>query len=71
MIVTFIESATTYIFFVIQMKNIKKLIPNRKTHPEFGDALKKAEENGVGIYALDCIVNKGEVVADEFVEVHI
>ncbi|MBQ4630560.1 MAG: DNA/RNA nuclease SfsA [Clostridia bacterium] len=58
-----------YIFFVIQMKNIKKLIPNRKTHPEFGKALEAASEKGVKIFAIDCKVSPGEVWADRFVDV--
>ncbi|MBQ4527793.1 MAG: DNA/RNA nuclease SfsA [Clostridia bacterium] len=58
-----------YVFFVIQMKNINKFIPNCKTHPEFGDALKTAEKKGVKIFAVDCIVSPGMVMADNFVEV--
>lgn len=63
------EGYEAYVFFVIQMKNIHKMIPNCKTDPEFAKALKKAKEKGVGIYAIDCIVKPGEVVADEFVEI--
>jgi len=58
-----------YIFFIIQMDNVKYFTPNHKTHPAFADALKKAAEKGVGIYALDCKVNKNSIVADSFVEV--
>lgn len=50
-----------YIFFVIQMKNVKYFIPNRKTHPEFADALAKAQQQGVKILAYDCEVKKDEI----------
>ena len=58
-----------YIFFIIQMDDVKYFTPNRKTHPEFADALKAAAENGVGVYALDCKVTENSIVADKFVEV--
>ena len=58
-----------YIFFIIQMDNVKYFTPNRKTHPQFADALKKAAENGVGVYALNCKVTQDSIIADKFVEV--
>ncbi|MBQ6896228.1 MAG: DNA/RNA nuclease SfsA [Oscillospiraceae bacterium] len=57
-----------YIFFIIQMDNVKYFTPNRKTHPEFADALKNAAEKGVGVYALDCKVSENSIVADSFVK---
>ena len=60
-----------YIFFIIQMDNVKYFTPNRKTHPQFADALKAAAEKGVGVYALDCKVNENSIVADKFVEVRL
>lgn len=63
------EGYEAYVFFVIQMKNIHKMIPNSKTDPVFAKALKNAKEKGVKIYAIDCIVKPGEVIADNFVEV--
>lgn len=50
-----------YIFFVIQMKNVKYFTPNTRTHPEFGKALQKAREQGVHIVAYDCEVKKDEI----------
>ena len=50
-----------YIFFVIQMKNVKYFTPNVMMHPEFGDALRKAKEQGVHILAYDCEVKKDEI----------
>lgn len=42
--------------FVIAMKGIHQFEPNRKTHPQFGDALCHAAAHGVHILAYDCIV---------------
>ena len=50
------------------MDNVKYFTPNRKTHPEFADALKNAAEKGVGVYALDCKVSENSIVADSFVK---
>lgn len=58
-----------YIFFIIQMDNVKYFTPNRKTHPAFADALKAAAEKGVGVYALDCTVTADSITAKDFVEV--
>lgn len=44
--------------FVIQMENVKYFAPNDVTHPEFGQALREAEKEGVRILAYDCIVRK-------------
>ena len=57
-----------YIFFIVQMDNVKYFTPNRKTHPQFADALKTAAEKGVGIVALDCKVTQDSIVADSFVK---
>ena len=60
-----------YIFFILQMDNVKYFTPNRKTHPQFADALKAAAEKGVGVYALDCKVSENSIAADKFVEVRL
>ena len=60
-----------YIFFIIQMDDVKYFTPNRKTHPQFADALKAAAEKGVGIYALDCKVSENSIAADKLVEVRL
>ena len=60
-----------YIFFIIQMDNVKYFTPNRKTHPQFAEALKAAAEKGVGVYALDCKVSENSIAADKFVEVRL
>lgn len=45
-----------YLLFVIQMDKVKYFTPNRETHPEFGEALKKASRAGVKLLAYDCRV---------------
>ena len=57
------------ILFVIQMKNITEFRPNDITHKAFGDALRRAENAGVKIYAYDCIVTPEAMVLDQPVEV--
>lgn len=56
----------TYIFFIIQMKECKYFTPNRETHPEFADALLRAEKSGVGIYAFTCDVQENSLNAMDF-----
>lgn len=45
-----------FVLFVIQMENVKYFMPNRRTHPEFAEALRRAEQAGVEILACDCLV---------------
>jgi len=45
-----------WVCFVIQMSDVKHFEPNDATHPQFGDALRRAERAGVHILALDCAV---------------
>jgi len=56
-----------WVFFVIQMKGIKSFCPNRTTHPEFADALIRAQENGVNVCCVDCVVKKDELTIDSFI----
>lgn len=42
--------------FVIQMENVRWFAPNDETHPEFGQALRRAAAAGVEILAMDCAV---------------
>lgn len=50
------EGYEAYVFFVIQMKDVRYFTPNRRTHAAFADALVAAAEQGVGVLAYDCIV---------------
>lgn len=42
--------------FVIQMEGIRCFSPNDETHPAFGDALRRANEAGVQVLAMECHV---------------
>lgn len=46
------------IIFVIQMAGIKVFLPNWDTHKAFGEALERARNAGVEIYAYDCTVTE-------------
>ncbi|MCH5188547.1 MAG: DNA/RNA nuclease SfsA [Oscillospiraceae bacterium] len=45
-----------YIFFIAQMGRAKLFRPNRRTHPEFAEALLSASKNGVNVACLNCRV---------------
>ena len=55
------EGYEAYIFFVIQMKDVRYFTPNMDTHPEFKEALKEAAEAGVHVVAYDCSVREDEI----------
>ena len=58
----------TAVAFVIQMDNVKYFTPNKATHKDFADALKRAEKAGVEILCLDCIVTDTTLKIDKKVE---
>lgn len=58
-----------YIFFIVQMEKCRYFTPNRKTHPEFADALKEAEKQGVNIRCLNCRVEPDRLEIDDFVNI--
>ena len=58
-----------YVFFVVQMSDVKYFTPNAVTHPEFANALKFAKENGVGVYCVDCDVAEDELKIKNYGEV--
>ena len=57
------------ILFVIQMKGITEFTPNDSTHKAFGNALRRAHNAGVKIYAYDCVVSPNTMIIDKPVEV--
>lgn len=59
------------ILFVIQMKGIHYLEPNDRTHPEFGETLRRARDAGVEILAVDCLVTPDSIRADKEIEVRL
>lgn len=52
------EGYEPVILFVIQMKGIRRFMPNDETHKAFGDTLREAREKGVRILAYDCLVTE-------------
>ena len=63
------EGYGAYILFVVQMKGVKYFTPNVKTHPEFGDALKRAKEAGVEILCIDSVVTESGITYGDVVDV--
>ena len=58
------EGYRAMILFIVKMKGVTHLEPNDRTHPAFGNALRRAKEAGVEIRAVDCIVTPDSVTAD-------
>lgn len=50
------EGFGAFALFVVQMADVRYLIPNDATDPLFGEALREAACNGVEILAMDCAV---------------
>lgn len=63
------EGYRAFAVFVIQMNGVKCFMPNKKTHPQFADALKKAAENGVNILAYDCNVTPNSISIDKTIPI--
>lgn len=63
------EGYHAMVLFIIKMKGIRHFEPNERTHPAFGDALRKAQAAGVQIRAVDCIVTHNSLTADSEIEV--
>ena len=63
------EGYEAYLLLVIQMKGVKKFMPNWDTQPEFGQALIQAEKAGVKIIARDCLVTEDTIEIQEEVPV--
>ena len=58
------EGFTAAVAFAIPMPGVRKVLPNDQTQPEFGEALREAEEAGVKVLYLPCIVKMDEVAVD-------
>ena len=52
------EGYRAYLAFVIQTEGVSRVLPNDRTHPAFGRALREAEAAGVGILYLKCGVTQ-------------
>lgn len=58
-----------YLCFVIQMTGVDYFAPNDRTHPAFGDALRRAAGAGVGLLAYDCRVTPDSLIMNDKVEI--
>lgn len=59
------------ILFVIQMNGVRYFTPNRRTHPQFAEALKQAAQSGVEILAYDTVVTENSMEINKAVEVRL
>ncbi len=46
------------VLFLIQIEDVNEFSPNNETDPEFAEALRKASQKGVDIFAYSCVVTK-------------
>lgn len=63
------EGYRVFVLFVVQMEDVKYFTPNRDTHPQFADALSKAQEEGVEILAYDCLVTPESMTLNKSIPV--
>lgn len=63
------EGYQAAIVFVIQMKGVRYFRPNDRTHPAFGEALRRVAAQGVEVMALDCQVTPGSLQVDGWIPV--
>ena len=63
------EGYETYVFFVVQMKDVDYFTPAEDKHKEFADTLRYVASKGVKVLAYDCIVTSDEVTIHNPVKV--
>ncbi len=63
------EGYRACMMFVIQMEGVRYFTPNKDTQPEFADALCRAKEAGVELYAYDCLVTQDSMKVNQPVPV--
>ena len=61
----------TYVLFVVQMERALYFTPNKKTHPQFADALCEAQNAGVQLLAYTCKVTPDEMIIDKPIEIRL
>lgn len=57
------------ICFVIQLENAISFTPNKEMHPEFAHILCQAKQQGVTIWAKNCLVTKNSLILDRDVPI--
>ena len=60
-----------YVLFVVQMDRTLYFTPNRKTHPQFADALCDAQKAGVQLLAYTCKVTPDEMNIDKELKIRL
>lgn len=63
------EGYKAMMLFVVQMEGVRHFSPNSKTHQAFAEGLKTAQNQGVLVKAVDCLVTKTSLEALTPVEV--
>ena len=66
-----VEGFETYVLFVVQMERALYFTPNRKTHPQFADALCEAQNAGVQLLAYTCKVTPDEMKLEKPTEIRL
>ena len=65
------EGYEAAVCFVIQMEGVEYFTPNRRTHPEFAEALCRARRAGVELLAMDCRVSPDRLELNRPVEIRL
>lgn len=63
------EGFECFAVFIVQMDNVKYMVPNDMTHPQFGCAMRAAQAAGVRILAYDCTVTEDGIAIKQPVPV--
>lgn len=61
----------TWVCFVVQLSPVRYLEPNDRTHPAFGEALRRASAAGVHVLAVSCRVEPDSLEISAPVPVHL
>ena len=56
------------VLFLIQLEDVKSFRPNYETDPKFAEALKEAKDNGVDVFAYNCVVSEEGISLKEEIE---
>ena len=59
------------VIFVVQMEGMRHFEPNYKTHPAFGEALKRAQAAGVEVLAYECCVTPDSLAITKAIPVQL
>ncbi|MCI8472399.1 MAG: DNA/RNA nuclease SfsA [Clostridiales bacterium] len=65
------EGYRACVLFVVQMEGAAYFTPNRRTDPDFADALAEAADAGVEFLAMDCYVTENSMKINRSVEIRL